>query len=166
MRLPGSGDRHGTTAGGRLVSCKRSDCKKLSHSTDACDLSTLSGIAGNQSGHPIRTRSVLADAAGTARAVVPLLSGTLARRCGLPCRSAGIAATRGPCRLPVSAGLLPAVAGRLPLPESGALRRAPVLVSRGMAVPLPGADHRCLTWRRDHSTPGYRPTMYPKVGTL
>ena len=31
--------------------------------------SALSGIAGHYSGHPLRTRSVLADAAGTVRAV-------------------------------------------------------------------------------------------------
>ena len=31
--------------------------------------SALSGIAGNYSGHPLRTRCVLTDAAGTARAV-------------------------------------------------------------------------------------------------
>ena len=33
------------------------------------DRSALSGISGNYSGHPLRTRSVLMDAAGTARAV-------------------------------------------------------------------------------------------------
>ena len=44
-------------------------CKKLSQSTDACDRSALSGIAGHCSDHPIRTRSVLADGAGTGLAL-------------------------------------------------------------------------------------------------
>ena len=50
--------------------CKhRVVCKNVSRSTDACDRLKLSGIAAHYSGHPIRTRSVLADAAGTVRAV-------------------------------------------------------------------------------------------------
>ena len=48
---------------------------KDSHSTDACDRSTLSGIAGHYSGHPIRTRFVLADGAGTALALALVAGG-------------------------------------------------------------------------------------------
>ena len=51
-----------------------------------------------------------------------------------------------PLSEPAPAGL-PAVAGCLLLPGLSALRRAPVLFSRGMAAPLPGADPRCLEWR-------------------
>ena len=62
---------------GRLCGGKLSDCavSKDSLSTDACDLSTLSGIAGGWSGHPIRTRFVLADGAGTALALALVAGG-------------------------------------------------------------------------------------------
>ena len=58
--------------------------------------SALSGIAGHYSGHPLRTRCVLADAAGTVRAVflwsVNVCSAVAAvSRCGQP----GSAADRG-----------------------------------------------------------------------
>ena len=46
-------------------------CKNPSLSTDACDLSKLSGIPGNYSGHPIRTRSTLPSRAGTDPALFP-----------------------------------------------------------------------------------------------
>ena len=43
--------------GRRRRGCKRRPvCKNVSHSTDACDRSKLSGIAGGWSVHPIRTR--------------------------------------------------------------------------------------------------------------
>ena len=44
-------------------------------SIDACDLSTLSGIAVHYSGHPIRTRFVLADDAGTDLALARVAGG-------------------------------------------------------------------------------------------
>ena len=53
--------------------------------------SALSGIAVRKSGHPLRTRCVLADPAGTARAVFLWPSGTSGPPDGgVPCWSAGI----------------------------------------------------------------------------
>ena len=107
--------------------------------------SALSGIAGNYSGHPVRTRTVLEDAAGTARAVfissVNLCLAVAAiSRCqpggvlGIELErwgSHGLVAIHGPSgRLPVwSVGVLwpTALAGFLP---AVALDRARLRVSR------------------------------------
>ena len=83
---------------------------------------------------------VLADGAGTVLALVPFVSGTLARLLRrTPVLFSRDCCDPWPLSEPAPAGL-PAVAGCLLSPGSSALRRAPVLVSRGMAVPLPGAD--------------------------
>ena len=77
--------------------------------------SALSGIAGHYSGHPLRTRCVLADAAGTARAVflcsverlrrVARLPVLFSRRCESG-RLAGLPAVRLIRAPVVSAGML------------------------------------------------------------
>ena len=105
---------------------KRSSCavSKDSHSTDACDLSTLSGIAGHYSGHPIRTRSVLADDAGTVHA---------------------LALCRGR-RFHLGSGTSGTPRGRLPLWSAGAAvdRRVPLGFPRSAVIAGPcGAVSRC-----------------------
>ena len=117
----------------------------------------LSGISGNYSGHPIRTRSVLEDAAGTVRAVFiwsvnRCLAVAAISRCqpggvlGIELErwgSHGLVAIRGPSgRLPIwSVGVLwpTAPAGFLP---AVALDRARLRVSR-FGQPG-GCCRRCL----------------------
>ena len=81
-----------------------------------------SGIPGHCSGHPIRTRFVLADGAGTDLALFLGSVEPLARlvAADIPSWSAGMAAIRGACRnrsplVVACGGRLPAVAriGRL-----------------------------------------------------
>jgi len=76
MRDETSSIGHGPAAapGGSGTSVRRW-CKKLSRSTDACDLSMLSGMTVGYSGHPIRTRIVLADGAGTDLALALVAGG-------------------------------------------------------------------------------------------
>ena len=122
------------------------------------DRSALSGIAGNYSGLPLRTRTVLADAAGTVRAVfiwsVNLCLAVAAiSRCqpggvlGIELErwgSHGLVAIHGPWgRLPIwSVGVLwpTAPAGFLP---AVALDRARLRVSR-FGQPGVGCCRRCL----------------------
>ena len=136
------------------------------------DRSALSGIAGNYSGLPLRTRCVLADAAGTARAVfiwsVNLCLAVAAiSRCqpgvcwGIELErwvSHGLAAIRGPSgRLPIwSVGVLwpTAPAGFLP---AVALDRVRLRVSR---FGQPGWDAvaaaytAALRWKAEALGPG------------
>ena len=72
--------RNGSRAG-RMGTNVRRWCKKPSHSTDACDLSKLSGIAVGYSGHPIRTLFRPRGRRRHCSRAVPLVSGTSATRC-------------------------------------------------------------------------------------
>ena len=120
------------------------------------DRSALSGIAGHYSGHPLRTRSVLADAADTALAVFLWSVERLCRRCGdLPFGQPGklgieaslwltaVCLTRRPC------GALPSLSRGFAVYRRWRCRP---LWSAGVVLSPPlAAAPRCLQWRGNHS---------------
>ena len=138
---------HRTAAVGGGGAKRRAVCKNVSHSTDACDRLKLSGIAGHYSGHPIRTRFALSDAAGTVRAVflwsVERLRHLVgASRSGQP-------------------GGLRIVASRWAsrgLPDPMPLRALPSLSRRFAECRRWRLAPRCLKWRGDHVTSAFPPT--------
>ena len=107
--------------------------------------SALSGIAGHNSGHPLRTRCVLADAAGTARAVFLWSVEPLSRRL----RRYPVSVSRGLLWIGASRWVTRGLPDRFsPISAGGSLMAA----TDGSSPLFEMAEH--------HSMQGYRPATY------